>query len=55
LRGQNAGYLQLQNALFGADERKLEDAGREENKKRIFKALSDNDLADLAVYYATLK
>ncbi|HEX2932434.1 MAG TPA: hypothetical protein VHV54_22085, partial [Candidatus Binatia bacterium] len=27
----------------------------DENKKRVFKGLSESDLADLAVYYATLK
>jgi cytochrome c553 len=55
LRGQNAGYLQVQSALFASDKRKLDDAGQEENKKRVFKGLGEKDLADLAVYYATLK
>ena len=55
LRGQPAGYLQLQNALFGSDKRKLDDPAFEENKKRIFKGLDENDLVDLAAYYATLK
>ncbi len=55
LRGQPAGYLQMQNALFASDKRKLDDAGLDENKKRIFKELGENDLANLAVYYATLK
>jgi cytochrome c553 len=55
LRGQNAGYLQAQGALFASDKRKLDDAGLEESKKRVFKGLAENDLADLAVYYATLK
>ena len=55
LRGQSDGYLQAQMALFGGDKRKLEDPALEENKKRIFKGLSENDFADLAVYYATLK
>ena len=27
----------------------------EENKKRIFKGLDENDFADLAAYYSTLK
>lgn len=55
LRGQNPGYLQAQMALFGTDKRKLEDAGLDETKKKIFKGLSESDLANLAVYYATLK
>jgi cytochrome c553 len=55
LRGQNAGYLQVQSAMFGSDKRKLDDPGMEENKKQIFKGLGENDLANLAVYYATLK
>jgi cytochrome c553 len=55
LRGQPAGYLQIQNALFSGDKRKLDDSGLEENKKRIFKGLGEIDLADLAVYYATVK
>ena len=55
LRGQPAGFLQAQMALFGSDKRKLEDPTLEENKKRIFKGLSENDFADLAAYYSTLK
>jgi cytochrome c553 len=55
MRGQPAGFLQAQMALFGSDKRKLDDAGSEETKKRIFKGLSENDFADLAAYYATLK
>jgi cytochrome c553 len=55
LSGQPAGYLQVQMVLFGSDKRKLDDAGSEEAKKRIFKGLSENDFADLAAYYATLK
>ena len=55
LRGQPSGYLQAQMALFGGDKRKLDDAGSDEVKKRIFKGLSDGDFADLAAYYATLK
>ena len=55
LRGQPAGYLQIQSSLFGSDQRKLDDQGLEDNKKRIFKGLGENDLANLAVYYATLK
>jgi len=55
LRGQPAGFLQAQMALFGGDKRKLENAEFEENKKRIFKGLAENDFADLAAYYSTLK
>ena len=55
LRGQPAGYLQLQSALFSSDKRKLDDPALEENKKRIFKGLGENDLVNLALYYATLK
>jgi len=47
--------LQAQMALFGSDKRKLEDAGLEESKKRVFKGLTESDFADLAAYYATLK
>lgn len=55
LRGQPAGYLQTQSALFGSDKRKLDDPGLDENKKRTFKELGENDLANLAAYYATVK
>ena len=55
LRGQPAGFLQAQMALFGVDKRKLENAEFEENKKRAFKGLDENDFADLAAYYSTLK
>ncbi|HEX2932551.1 MAG TPA: c-type cytochrome [Candidatus Binatia bacterium] len=55
VRGQNPSYLQAQMTLFAGDKRKLDDAGLDENKKRVFKGLSESDLADLAVYYATLK
>jgi cytochrome c553 len=55
LQGQPTGYLHAQMALFGSDKRKLDDAGSEEAKKRIFKGLTDNDFADLAAYYASLK
>ncbi len=55
LRGQSAGFVQSQLALFKEDKRKLEDAALEENKKRILKGLDDNDFADLAAYYSTLK
>ena len=55
LRGQPTGYLQAQMALFGGDKRKLDDAGSDEAKKRIFKGLADGDFADLAAYYVTLK
>jgi len=55
LRGQAPGFVQAQLALFKADKRRLEDATLDENKKRILKGLDDNDFADLAAYYATLK
>jgi cytochrome c553 len=55
LQGQPTGYLQAQMALFGSDKRKLDDAGSEEAKKRIFKGLTDSDFTDLAAYYATLR
>jgi cytochrome c553 len=55
LRGQPTGYLQAQMALFGNDKRKLDDAGSEEAKKRIFKGLTDSDFTDLAAYYSNLK
>lgn len=55
LRGQAAGFLQAQLTLFKADQRKLQDAALDENKKRILKGLDENDFADLAAYYSTLK
>ena len=55
LRGQPMGYLQLQSVLFKEDKRKLEDAAVEDTKKKMMKALSDRDIADLAVYFASLK
>jgi cytochrome c553 len=55
LQGQPAGYLQAQMALFGSDKRKLDDAGSDETKKRIFKGLTDSDFTDLAAYYTSLK
>jgi cytochrome c553 len=55
LRGQPAGFLQAQMALFGSDKRKLDDAGSEESKKRIFKGLAESDFMDLAAYYSSLK
>ena len=55
LRGQAAGFVQAQLTLFKEDKRKLDDAILEENKKRILKGLDDNDFADLAAYYSTLR
>ena len=55
LQGQPTGYLHAQMALFGSDKRKLDDAAADDNKKRIFKGLGANDIADLAAYYSTLK
>ena len=55
LRGQPAGYLQSQMALFAGDKRKIEPVENDEAKKRIFKGLDAPDFADLAAYYATLK
>ena len=55
LRGQAAGFVQAQLALFKADKRKPEDAILEENKKRILMGLDENDFADIAAYYSTLK
>ncbi|MBI2364143.1 MAG: c-type cytochrome [Deltaproteobacteria bacterium] len=47
LRGQAAGFVQAQLALFKENKRKPEDAVLDENKKRILKGLDDNDFADL--------
>ena len=55
LRGQPAGFLHAQMAQFADDKRKLEDAGSDETKKKIFKGLADKDFADLAAHYASLK
>ena len=55
LQGQPAAYLKAQMDLFKGDKRKLEDAEQDKTKKTMFKGLDDNDFADLAAYYATLK
>ena len=55
LRAQAAGFLQAQLALFKEDKRKPEDAELEATKKRVLKGLDDNDFADLAAYFASLK
>jgi len=55
LRGQPAGFLHAQMAQFAGDKRKLDDAGSEDAKKKVFNGLTDSDFADLAAYYATLK
>jgi cytochrome c553 len=53
LRGQAAGFVHSQLALFKENKRKPEDAALDESKKRILKGLDDNDFADLAAYYST--
>lgn len=55
LRGQPAGFLQAQMALFAGDKRRIEFAEHEQAKKIIFKGLETPDFEDLAAYYATLK
>jgi cytochrome c553 len=55
LRGQPLGYLQLQSVLFKEDKRKLEDAAVQGTKKKMMKALSDGDIADVATYFASLR
>jgi cytochrome c553 len=55
LRGQAAGFVQAQLALFKEGKRKPEDAILEETKKRILKGLDEDDFAELAAYYSTLK
>jgi len=55
LQGQPALYLKSQMALFGGDQRKLEDTEQEKIKKTMFKALDSANFDELAAYYATLK
>jgi len=55
LQGQPALYLKSQMALFGNDQRKLDDADQEKLKKTMFKALGAADFDELAAYFATLK
>jgi len=55
LQGQPAGFLQAQMLLFKEDKRKLEDAAQDDLKKKILKAMSDREIADVAAYYSSLK
>jgi hypothetical protein len=41
--------------IFKEDKRKLEDPAVEETKKKLLKAMSDRDLADMAAYFCSLK
>ncbi len=54
LSGQPAGYLQSQMALFKADRRS---PGDEPLKamKALMKTIPDNQIADLAAYYSSLR
>jgi cytochrome c553 len=54
LRGQPAGYLESQLRLFKADRRSPGDDALTKMKE-IMKPFSDQTLADLAAYYATLR
>jgi cytochrome c553 len=55
IQGQPPGYLQAQMLLFKEDKRKLDDPAQEELKKKQLKAMSDQEIADVATYYASLK
>lgn len=55
LRGQPAGYLQTQLLILKEDKRKLEDTSLDELKKKLLKRFSDQEIADLAAYFASLK
>jgi cytochrome c553 len=55
IRGQPAGYLQLQLTILKENKRKLEDATVDEAKKTMLKPLSEADLAGLAAYFSSLK
>jgi len=55
LRGQPPGYLTMQLVILKEDKRKLEDAGLDDLKKKLLKPLSDQELADLAAYFASLR
>ena len=55
IRGQPAGYLQLQLTILKDSKRKLEDATVAEAKKTMLKPLSEADLAGLAAYFSSLQ
>jgi cytochrome c553 len=55
LRGQPPGYLTTQLLILKEDKRKLEDAGLDELKKKMLRPLSDEQLADLAAYFSSLR
>jgi len=55
LRGQPPGYLQHQMLILREDKRKLDDPAMDELKKKVLKGLSEQDFADLAAYYSSLK
>jgi cytochrome c553 len=54
LTGQPAGYLQSQMALFKADRRSPGDEALKA-VKAIMKTIPDDQLADLAAYYSSLR
>lgn len=55
LRGQPAGYLRIQVALFKEGKRKLEDHTLDDLKKKLLRRFSDREIGDLAAYYSSLK
>jgi cytochrome c553 len=55
LRGQPAGYLQLQLTILKENKRKLEDATVDEAKRTMLKPMSEADLASLAAYFSSFK
>jgi cytochrome c553 len=54
IRGQPAGYVQLQLTILKENKRKLDDAAQDETKKTMLKPLSEPDLAALAAYFSSL-
>jgi cytochrome c553 len=55
LRGQPPGYLTMQLFILKEDKRKLEDAALDDVKKKMLKPLTEQELADLAAYFASLR
>jgi cytochrome c553 len=55
LRGQPPGYLTTQLLILKEDKRKLDDAALDDLKKKMLKPLSEQELADLAAYFSSLR
>jgi cytochrome c553 len=55
LRGQPPGYLTTQLLILKEDKRKLDDAALDDLKKKLLKPLGDQEIADLAAYFSSLR